>query len=70
MANLPTASGEHPSKALWASHNKMVMEPLDANDPEVKGFLAGLMTLSGRVVLILAEGTEQALPVPFQRLLG
>ncbi|KAJ6655925.1 hypothetical protein lerEdw1_004510 [Lerista edwardsae] len=34
MANVP-ATGDHSSKALWASHNKMVMEPLDANDPEV-----------------------------------
>lgn len=25
-----------PSAELWASHNKMVMEPLDTNDPEVR----------------------------------
>lgn len=25
-----------PSTELWASHNKMVMEPLDTNDPEVR----------------------------------
>uniref|UniRef100_A0A8D0ENS2 Serine hydroxymethyltransferase-like domain-containing protein n=1 Tax=Strix occidentalis caurina TaxID=311401 RepID=A0A8D0ENS2_STROC len=25
-----------PSAELWASHNKMVMEPLESNDPEVR----------------------------------
>lgn len=33
MAN---STQELPSAELWASHNKMVMEPLDTNDPEVR----------------------------------
>ncbi|KAF2983592.1 hypothetical protein EK904_010292 [Melospiza melodia maxima] len=28
-----------PSAELWASHNKMVMEPLDTNDPEVHSII-------------------------------
>lgn len=39
MANFTNADGDHASADLWVSHNKMVLEPLDANDPEVRGFL-------------------------------
>ncbi|NXD13919.1 GLYC protein, partial [Nothocercus nigrocapillus] len=35
MANWAPGSGGLPSAELWASHNRMVMEPLDSNDPEV-----------------------------------
>lgn len=35
MANSTQGDGALPSAELWASHNKMVMEPLDSNDPEV-----------------------------------
>ncbi|XP_077173340.1 serine hydroxymethyltransferase, cytosolic isoform X2 [Paroedura picta] len=35
MANFARADGNHISPDIWASHNKMVMEPLDTNDPEV-----------------------------------
>ncbi|PKU37064.1 serine cytosolic [Limosa lapponica baueri] len=35
MANSVQGDGALPSAELWASHNKMVMEPLDSNDPEV-----------------------------------
>lgn len=35
MENSAANSGL-PSTELWASHNKMVMEPLDSNDPEVR----------------------------------
>ncbi|KAL7979368.1 hypothetical protein Chor_015392 [Crotalus horridus] len=34
MANT-NAGGDHVTKDLWLSHNKMVMEALDTNDPEV-----------------------------------
>ncbi|KAM3826872.1 serine hydroxymethyltransferase, cytosolic isoform 1-T2 [Vipera latastei] len=34
MANMK-AGGDHVTKDLWHSHNKMVMEALDTNDPEV-----------------------------------
>lgn len=36
MANSMQGEGALPSAELWASHNKMVMEPLDSNDPEVR----------------------------------
>lgn len=29
------AGGDQVTRDLWASHNKMVMEALDTNDPEV-----------------------------------
>ncbi|XP_074866368.1 serine hydroxymethyltransferase, cytosolic [Carettochelys insculpta] len=35
MARLTTDNGELPSAELWASHNKMVCEPLETSDPEV-----------------------------------
>ncbi|XP_040430778.1 serine hydroxymethyltransferase, cytosolic isoform X3 [Cygnus olor] len=38
MANSAANSGL-PSAELWASHNKMVMEPLDSNDPEVHSII-------------------------------
>lgn len=34
MADVPIMNGEHDTD-LWASHNKMVVEPLNTNDPEV-----------------------------------
>lgn len=36
MANSTQGGGGLPSAELWASHNRMVMEPLDSNDPEVR----------------------------------
>ena len=36
MANSTQGDEGLPSAALWASHNKMVMEPLESNDPEVR----------------------------------
>ncbi|XP_025938897.1 serine hydroxymethyltransferase, cytosolic isoform X1 [Apteryx rowi] len=35
MANSAPGSGGLPSAELWASHNRMVVEPLNSNDPEV-----------------------------------
>ncbi|XP_043945523.1 serine hydroxymethyltransferase, cytosolic isoform X2 [Protopterus annectens] len=35
MADVPIANGDHKDTDLWASHNKMVLEPLNTNDPEV-----------------------------------
>ncbi|NXA38375.1 GLYC protein, partial [Eudromia elegans] len=39
MANSAPGSGGLPSAELWASHNRMVMEPLESNDPEVFGII-------------------------------
>ncbi|KGL76131.1 Serine hydroxymethyltransferase, cytosolic [Tinamus guttatus] len=39
MANAAPGSGDLPSAELWASHNRMVMEPLESNDPEVFGII-------------------------------
>ncbi|NXN43765.1 GLYC protein, partial [Rhinoptilus africanus] len=39
MANSMQGDGALPSAELWASHNKMVMEPLDSNDPEVHSII-------------------------------
>ncbi|NXI64560.1 GLYC protein, partial [Anseranas semipalmata] len=39
MANPAEGVGGLPSTELWASHNKMVMEPLDSNDPEVHSII-------------------------------
>lgn len=36
MANSTQGDRGLPSTELWASHNRMVMEPLDTNDPEVR----------------------------------
>ncbi|XP_025060423.1 serine hydroxymethyltransferase, cytosolic isoform X3 [Alligator sinensis] len=35
MATPTNLNGELPSAEIWQSHNKMVLEPLDTNDPEV-----------------------------------
>uniref|UniRef100_A0A8V0YWC0 Serine hydroxymethyltransferase n=1 Tax=Gallus gallus TaxID=9031 RepID=A0A8V0YWC0_CHICK len=35
MANVAQGAGSLPSAELWASHSKMLLEPLDSNDPEV-----------------------------------
>ncbi|XP_015264828.1 PREDICTED: serine hydroxymethyltransferase, cytosolic [Gekko japonicus] len=35
MADFTNADGDCISPSVWASHNAMVMEPLDTNDPEV-----------------------------------
>uniref|UniRef100_A0A7M4FBV2 Serine hydroxymethyltransferase n=1 Tax=Crocodylus porosus TaxID=8502 RepID=A0A7M4FBV2_CROPO len=35
MATSANLNGELPSAELWQSHDKMVLEPLDTNDPEV-----------------------------------
>lgn len=52
MANT-NAGGDHVTKNLWLSHNKMVMEALDTNDPEVgrlsvRPLLLRLVTSIGR----------------------
>ncbi|XP_010178031.1 PREDICTED: serine hydroxymethyltransferase, cytosolic [Mesitornis unicolor] len=39
MANSMQGDGGLPSAELWASHNRMVMEPLDSNDPEVHSII-------------------------------
>ncbi|NWY02890.1 GLYC protein, partial [Nothoprocta ornata] len=39
MAKPAPGSGDLPSTELWASHNRMVMEPLESNDPEVFGII-------------------------------
>ncbi|KFW08743.1 Serine hydroxymethyltransferase, cytosolic [Eurypyga helias] len=39
MANSMQGDGALPSAALWASHNRMVMEPLERNDPEVHSII-------------------------------
>lgn len=36
MENSTQSDGDLLSTELWASHNRMVMEPLDSNDPEVR----------------------------------
>lgn len=36
MANVAQDAGSLPSAELWASHSKMLLEPLDSNDPEVR----------------------------------
>ncbi|XP_054036206.1 uncharacterized protein LOC128899972 [Dryobates pubescens] len=39
MANSTLGSRALPTAELWASHNKMVMEPLETNDPEVHSII-------------------------------
>lgn len=53
MANTK-AGGDHVTKDLWRSHNKMVMEALDTNDPEVGRLSVHLLLL--RLVASIGRG--------------
>lgn len=53
------AGGDQVTRDLWVSHNKMVMEALDTNDPEVgppSASLTGDLNWEGVVLILVGKG--------------